>query len=145
MAFSEGWMRVLSSAYYPLLLSGSSLIVCFWAELFHLRNVRCDKPQFLSKSLFGFALFNVITYSLLLAEFIIAQINTETDHVSDPELELVINKLNVEYNIIIIYSFAELLHTHFQRMLRHTPFHCCYIFLNIRRRSVFQGKSFFFL
>jgi len=31
-AFEEGWSSNLMSAYYPLLLSGSSLIVCFWAE-----------------------------------------------------------------------------------------------------------------
>uniref|UniRef100_A0A2H1W6B5 SFRICE_037564 n=1 Tax=Spodoptera frugiperda TaxID=7108 RepID=A0A2H1W6B5_SPOFR len=31
-AFQEGWATSLLSAYYPLLLSGSSLIVCFWAE-----------------------------------------------------------------------------------------------------------------
>jgi len=28
-----GWSSSLMSAYYPLLLSGSSLIVCFWAEV----------------------------------------------------------------------------------------------------------------
>jgi hypothetical protein len=31
-AFEEGWSSSLMSAYYPLLLSGSSLVVCFWAE-----------------------------------------------------------------------------------------------------------------
>ncbi|GBP67727.1 hypothetical protein EVAR_40498_1 [Eumeta japonica] len=31
-AFREGWATSLLSAYYPLLMSGSSLIVCFWAE-----------------------------------------------------------------------------------------------------------------
>lgn len=79
-AFKEGWSRSLSSAYYPLLLSGSSLIVCFWAEVFHLRDIRWDKPQFLSKSFLAFMVFNVITYSLLLAEFVTAQINSQGDH-----------------------------------------------------------------
>ncbi|XP_043278637.1 uncharacterized protein [Venturia canescens] len=78
-AFKEGWSRSLLSAYYPLLLSGSSLIVCFWAEVFHIRNIRTDKPQFLSKSFFGFVVFNLITYSLLLAEFVTAQINSRQD------------------------------------------------------------------
>lgn len=32
-AFREGWSSSLMSAYYPLLLSGSSLVVCFWAEV----------------------------------------------------------------------------------------------------------------
>ncbi|EFN61716.1 E3 ubiquitin-protein ligase MARCH2 [Camponotus floridanus] len=78
-AFKEGWSRSLLSAYYPLLLSGSSLIVCFWAEVFHLRDIRWDKPQFLSKSFLAFVVFNIITYSLLLAEFITAQTYSQQD------------------------------------------------------------------
>ncbi|XP_031847247.1 uncharacterized protein LOC116433376 [Nomia melanderi] len=78
-AFKEGWSRSLLSAYYPLVLSGSSLIVCFWAEVFHLRDMSWDKPQFLSKSFVGFVVFNVLTYSLLLAEFITAQIYSQED------------------------------------------------------------------
>ncbi|EZA56197.1 hypothetical protein DMN91_000521 [Ooceraea biroi] len=78
-AFKEGWSRSLLSAYYPLLLSGSSLIVCFWAEVVHLRNIRWDKPQFLSKSFLAFVVFNIITYSLLLAEFITAQTYSQED------------------------------------------------------------------
>ncbi len=61
----------LMSAYYPLVLSGASLIVCFWAEVFHLREVRWDRPRFLSKSFLGFLAFNVITYSLLTAELML--------------------------------------------------------------------------
>ncbi|XP_076249387.1 uncharacterized protein LOC143188816 isoform X1 [Calliopsis andreniformis] len=76
-AFKEGWSRSLLSAYYPLVLSGSSLIVCFWAELFHLRGISWDRPQFLSKSFMGFVTFNVLTYSLLLAEFITVQIYSQ--------------------------------------------------------------------
>ncbi|KAL6257020.1 uncharacterized protein LOC105432583 [Pogonomyrmex barbatus] len=78
-AFKEGWSRSLLSAYYPLLLSGSSLIVCFWAEVVHLRDIRWDKPQFLSKSFLAFVVFNIITYSLLLAEFITAQTYSQVD------------------------------------------------------------------
>ncbi|XP_070160893.1 uncharacterized protein [Polyergus mexicanus] len=78
-SFKEGWSRSLLSAYYPLLLSGSSLIVCFWAEVFHLRDIRWDKPQFLSKSFLAFVVFNIITYSLLLAEFITAQKYSQED------------------------------------------------------------------
>ncbi len=58
----------LMSAYYPLVLTGSSLIVCFWAEVFHLREIRWERPRFLSKSFLGFLAFNIITYSLLTAE-----------------------------------------------------------------------------
>ncbi|KAL1115273.1 hypothetical protein AAG570_007304 [Ranatra chinensis] len=69
-AFKEGWSRSLLSAYYPLLLSGSSLIVCFWAEIFHLRDLRWEHRQFLSKSFLAFVTFNIISYSLLVAEFL---------------------------------------------------------------------------
>lgn len=31
--FRYGWSTSLLSAYYPLLMSGSSLLVCFWAEV----------------------------------------------------------------------------------------------------------------
>lgn len=77
-AFQEGWSSSLMSAYYPLLLSGSSLVVCFWAEVFHLRDIRWEKPQFLSKSFLGFVTFNIITYSLLLAEFVTTQFANAT-------------------------------------------------------------------
>ncbi|KYN32005.1 E3 ubiquitin-protein ligase MARCH5 [Trachymyrmex septentrionalis] len=78
-AFKEGWSRSLLSAYYPLLLSGSSLLVCFWAEVFHLRDIRWDKPQFLSKSFLAFVVFNILTYSLLFAEFITARTYSQVD------------------------------------------------------------------
>ena len=61
----------LMSAFYPVLLSGSSLVVCFWAEIFHLQSIRWDRPRFLSKSFLGFLTFNFITYSLFIAEFIL--------------------------------------------------------------------------
>lgn len=67
------WASSLMSAYYPLLLTGSSLIVCFWAEVFHLRDLRHDRPRFLSKSFLGFIAFNIITYSLLMAELVLIQ------------------------------------------------------------------------
>ncbi|XP_023338919.1 uncharacterized protein LOC111709482 isoform X2 [Eurytemora carolleeae] len=60
----------LMSAYYPVLLSGASLVVCFWAEVFHLESIRWDRPRFLSKSFLGFVTFNIITYSLLIAELL---------------------------------------------------------------------------
>ncbi|CAB0012503.1 unnamed protein product [Nesidiocoris tenuis] len=73
-AFEEGWYRSLTSAYYPLLLSGSSLIVCFWAEVFHLRDLGWERRQFISKSSLAFIAFNIISYSLLLAEVITTQV-----------------------------------------------------------------------
>ncbi|XP_018579999.1 uncharacterized protein LOC108917739 [Anoplophora glabripennis] len=73
-SFEYGWSRSLLSSYYPLLMSSASLIVCFWAEVFHLQGIRWEKPQFLSKSFLGFITFNIISYSLLFAEFITTQL-----------------------------------------------------------------------
>ena len=67
------WAATLTSAYYPLLMTSSSLVVCFWAEVFHLHDVSPERPGFLSKSFTGFLLFNVVTYSLLLAELVLVQ------------------------------------------------------------------------
>lgn len=60
-------------AFYPIILTGGSLIVCFWAEAFHLQDIRCERPRFLSKSFMGFLIFNIITYSLLLAEILLTK------------------------------------------------------------------------
>ncbi|XP_028967088.1 uncharacterized protein LOC100904946 [Galendromus occidentalis] len=64
------WAKSLLTAYYPLLLTGSSIIVCLWAEIFHVREARIDPPGFLSKSLLGFLVFNFVSYSLLILEMI---------------------------------------------------------------------------
>lgn len=69
----------LMSAYYPVLLSGSSLIVCFWAEVFHVRDLRFDRPRFLNKSFLGFVAFNIISYSLLLAELVLLQFSNSSE------------------------------------------------------------------
>ncbi|CAG9862633.1 unnamed protein product [Phyllotreta striolata] len=71
--FEYGWSNSLLSSYYPLLMSSASLIVCFWAEVFHIPGIRWDRPQFLSKSFLAFVTFNIISYSLLLAEFVTTQ------------------------------------------------------------------------
>jgi von Hippel-Lindau disease tumor supressor len=65
------------SAYYPVVLTGASLIVCFWAEVFHLREIRWDRPRFLSKSFLGFLAFNIITYTLLVTELFLVWIEHE--------------------------------------------------------------------
>ncbi|XP_063606354.1 uncharacterized protein LOC134781202 isoform X1 [Penaeus indicus] len=64
------------SAFYPIILTAGSLIVCFWAEAFHLRDIRCERPRFLSKSFCGFLTFNIVTYSLLVAEIILTRWTT---------------------------------------------------------------------
>lgn len=79
------WAQNLLSAYYPILLTGSSLVVCFWAEVFHLQDLRLDRQQFLGKSFVGFIGFNVIAYSLLLVEFLLTRF-TSADDVNRPQL-----------------------------------------------------------
>ncbi|KAG5685011.1 hypothetical protein PVAND_014214 [Polypedilum vanderplanki] len=66
------WSYYLMTAFYPLLMTCASLIVCFWAETFHLRDIRYER-QFLSKSLLGFFAFNLLPYSLFLAEILSAK------------------------------------------------------------------------
>ncbi|CAG0917605.1 unnamed protein product [Notodromas monacha] len=68
---SSCWASSLLGAYYAVLLTGSSLIVCFWAEVFHLPGMRCERPRFLGKSTMGFLAFNGITYTLLLVEVVV--------------------------------------------------------------------------
>ncbi|KAG4070867.1 hypothetical protein HA402_011093 [Bradysia odoriphaga] len=66
------WASNLMSAYYPLLMTCASLVVCLWAEIFHLRNIRAS--QFLSKSFLGFLAFNLLPYSLFGAEVLASQL-----------------------------------------------------------------------
>ena len=73
------WANGLMNAYYPLVLSGSSLVVCFWAEVFHLYDVNVSRPSFLSKSFSGFVLFNIVSYSLLVAELLLFQFSDDHD------------------------------------------------------------------
>ena len=60
--------------------AGASLIVCFWAEVFHLQEIRWDRPRFLSKSFLGFVAFNIISYSLLIAELVLIWFGQEHLH-----------------------------------------------------------------
>lgn len=68
------WATSLLSAYYPLMMTCASLVVCLWAEVFHLRDIRWEKSQFLSKSFLGFLAFNLFPYSLLTAEVLFSQL-----------------------------------------------------------------------
>ena len=34
--------------YLQVLLTGSSLVVCFWAEVFHLESIRWERPRYLN-------------------------------------------------------------------------------------------------
>ncbi|XP_047134287.1 uncharacterized protein LOC100204767 isoform X2 [Hydra vulgaris] len=56
--------------YYAFVMTGLSLIICFWAESFHLSGLSSDKPQFLTKSVSGFVIFNVIIYTMLVGQLV---------------------------------------------------------------------------
>lgn len=64
------WAMYLMSAYYPLLMTCASLVVCLWAEIFHLRDINWERSQFLSKSFVAFIAFNLLPYGLFGAEII---------------------------------------------------------------------------
>ncbi|CAH1272207.1 MARCH5 [Branchiostoma lanceolatum] len=66
------WALNLMSAYYPLLITGSSLVVCVWAETFHVKDVLCDRPRFLNKSFAFFVVFNAFVYILLIMQFVLS-------------------------------------------------------------------------
>nr|XP_022326235.1 uncharacterized protein LOC111126117 [Crassostrea virginica] len=77
----------LSSAFYPVMLSGFSFIICFWAEAFHLGDIKFDKPRFLGKSIIGFFIFNFLMYSLLFIQLV------ATDVIDDPHTTELITKV----------------------------------------------------
>ncbi|KAJ7377410.1 hypothetical protein OS493_029309 [Desmophyllum pertusum] len=64
----------LFNAYYPVIISGFSIIICFWAETFHVVGLRLDRPRFLSKSTVAFILFNTFMYVVFAAQFISTEV-----------------------------------------------------------------------
>lgn len=74
------WASGMTRAFYPLVLTGSSLIVCFWAEVFHLPDVQLNHPHFLSKSFLGFIAFNIIPYSMLITEVLLHEFFISTEN-----------------------------------------------------------------
>nr|XP_058969333.1 uncharacterized protein LOC131795744 [Pocillopora verrucosa] len=76
--YLPAWLGInLFNAYYPPIISGFSLIICFWAETFHVVGLRLDKPRFLSKSSLAFIVFNVFLFLVFLAQFITIEITDE--------------------------------------------------------------------
>jgi len=64
------WKDHLFSTFYPFVLSGFSIIICLWAESFHLSDIQSDRSRFLTKSFSGFVVFNVIVYFMLISQAI---------------------------------------------------------------------------
>ncbi|XP_065580886.1 uncharacterized protein LOC136040575 isoform X2 [Artemia franciscana] len=70
-ADQDAWASSLLRASYPVILTCISLIVCFWAEVFHVGLMGPPSAsKFLSKSLVGFLVFNFVLYSVLASEFV---------------------------------------------------------------------------
>ncbi|XP_076455229.1 uncharacterized protein LOC143289895 isoform X2 [Babylonia areolata] len=70
---SEDVASSLWSAYFPVIITGFSLIVCFWAEAFHISSSPSGERQFLSKSTMFFIAFNMLQYLLWAAQLIVAE------------------------------------------------------------------------
>jgi len=69
----EQWLIPMESAYHPLLITGLSLVVCYWSEAFFLETVNADasrKARFLSKSAVAFSAFNIVIYIILTAHIV---------------------------------------------------------------------------
>ncbi|KAK7095451.1 uncharacterized protein [Littorina saxatilis] len=70
---SEEVANSLWSAYYPVIITGFSLIVCFWAEAFHVSSSPSGERQFLGKSTIFFIAFNVLQYILLAVQCVVTE------------------------------------------------------------------------
>eukprot|EP00794_Sanderia_malayensis_P016181 gene16181-17807_t len=66
----EAWKNSLLSSYYPFIISGYSIIICFWAEIFHIGVVTLDRSRFLTRTSVACAIFNVFVYMLLFAQLV---------------------------------------------------------------------------
>lgn len=69
----------LWSAYFPFIITGFSLIVCFWAEAFHISATPTKERQFLSKSSIFFIIFNIVQYLVLATELITPEVIDDED------------------------------------------------------------------
>ncbi|XP_070581697.1 uncharacterized protein [Ptychodera flava] len=78
----DHWATSLQTAYYPVLITALSLIVCFWAEAFHLEK-DSNSPGFLSKSFIFFIIFNVCLYVVLGLQFILLHFSDRKNYLND--------------------------------------------------------------
>jgi len=75
---SERWLTLIDIAYHPLLITGLSLVACYWSEAFFLETASIDasrNARFLSKSSLAFSTFNAFLYVILSVQFITAGTN----------------------------------------------------------------------
>lgn len=86
----------LFNAYYPVIISGFSVIICFWAETFHVVGLRLDRPCFLSKSTLGFIIFNAFMYLV----FVIHLITTE---VTDAQTKVYLSNIFIGFFVVLMF------------------------------------------
>ncbi|XP_071947278.1 uncharacterized protein [Antedon mediterranea] len=79
---SMQWANSIMNIYYPLLLSGCSLVVCFWAEAFHIQDKKFNKPSFLSRSFVAFIIFNIVLAILLIAQLLTTHLTEDPQFLS---------------------------------------------------------------
>jgi len=85
----------LFSTFYPFVLSGMFLIICFWAETFHVSGLKLDRPRFLTKSFVAFVIMNFMVYGMLVMQYVGNHLLNE--------------KLKVKLNEVVNGSFAVLM------------------------------------
>lgn len=93
-----------------------SHIVFLCQQVFHLRDIRWERPRFLSKSFLAFVTFNVISYSLLAAEVL-------TTNVADTDP---VKKVNNKFDI---RNYTQQLFHYIQVFFDYTVFHIMYCYL----------------
>lgn len=86
----------LFNAYYPVIISGFSIIICFWAETFHVAGLQLDKPCFLSKSTLGCVVFNVLMYVI----FVVHLITTE---VTDDKTKVYLSNIFIGFFVALMF------------------------------------------
>uniref|UniRef100_H2Z864 Uncharacterized protein n=1 Tax=Ciona savignyi TaxID=51511 RepID=H2Z864_CIOSA len=77
------WIAPMESAYHPFLITGLSLVVCYWSEVFFIETASVEasrRAQFLSKSLAAFSVFNISLYLLLIGHFVAAGLGCYSGH-----------------------------------------------------------------
>lgn len=85
--------------FYPFIFSIFSIIICFWAESFHLSGLQFDKPRFLTKSFCGFAVWNAVVYIIFISHVIANKVL----HLS------VLSKINIIFNACLaLFMFCVL-------------------------------------
>ncbi|XP_068723698.1 uncharacterized protein [Montipora capricornis] len=86
----------LFNAYYPVIISGFSVIICFWAETFHVAGLRLDRPCFLNKSTLACIAFNIFIYVVFVAHLI-------TTEVTDEKTKVLLSNIFIGFFVALMF------------------------------------------